>query len=87
MAGIAAIKGTARWFEPDYAVQVLPAEEARQRMGLPTPSEEFAKLHPDLNKLPEPARAELKLLRDEQNRVLELFRELTTDAKAPGGNP
>ena len=50
-------------------------------------TKEFARLHPDLDKLPEAARAELKLLRDEQNRVLELFRELTTDAKAPGGKP
>jgi hypothetical protein len=31
--------------------------------------------------------AELRMLCDKQNRVLELFRELTTDAKAPGGNP
>jgi hypothetical protein len=45
----------------------------------------FAERHPDFNNLTPPQQAELDGIRAEQERLLDLFREMITSAKAEGG--
>jgi hypothetical protein len=48
-------------------------------------TKDFAERHPDFNNLTPPQQTELDGIRAEQERLLELFREMITSAKAEGG--
>jgi hypothetical protein len=65
-------------------VAQLKALKAEQ-LDVNARTKEFAQRHPDFNKLTRQEQAELDAIRAEQERLLDLFREMVTAAKAEGG--
>ncbi len=50
-------------------------------------TEEFGRQHPDLEKLTEKEKAELRVITEDQKEVADLLEKLTTPAQPEGGNP
>jgi len=48
---------------------------------------EFAEQHPNVDNLPEPQRTELEEIRQDQERLSELFRKMAQAVAGGGGNP